>query len=336
MSSHRLRISILLVTILGQNACSSDVTAVSDPAQALLTVRMNVHAVAVAAVAGANTVQLSAKAYRGTEEEISDVVPAYTVSDNALHVTADGLVTGVKVTTNSYVVARVTYGGVTRTDTTWISVINTTAPAPLTTFEIAAPQSLAAGATERLVLMAVDANGVDRSVHLPITFSTSDARAAGVNRQGDVRGMTPERTVTIRASATVYGVVYEDSVSISIGYPLQGDIWVQPRRTVTGEWVLEFVPNILQISAGATVIFWNSFADVPNVHPIDVVFETPDAARAFYHPALPIPTGDGNIAPFMRTGENPLTVMQLRLFAEPGTYRFRSALYGSTGTLIVR
>jgi len=325
---------IALMTIGTLSGCNVEGTVLTDPAQVLAVVRMNVRAVTVANITGANTVQLAVTAYRGTDEPIPDVVPVYSVSDNALHVTPQGLVTGVKATTNSYVVGQVSHGGVTHTDTTWISVINTTTPAPLATFRIAMPENVAAGTSERITVTAIDANGVNRSAQIPVAFTTSEARTASVDRYGDLTGITPERTVTVYARTMVHGVSYTDSLLIRISYPLAGQIFVAPRRTATGKLVLEFVPNTIQISAGASVIFCNCLEDVSNIQPIDVVFETPDAVQPSPHPL--IPTGPGNIPPFARSEENPLTVMQIRLFPKPGTYRFHSAMYGTTGTLIVR
>jgi hypothetical protein len=319
----------------GLSGCTSDVTGLSEPEQALSFVRMNVSAVTLATAPGANTVQLSATAYRGTGEPIADVVPTYTVSDNTLHVTPEGLVTGVKFTTKSYVVGHVTHGGVTHTDTTWVSVVNAVTPAPLTTFAITFAPALAAGSTERIVVTAVDANGVDRSLVVPVAFETSDARIANIDRYGDLKALTPERTVTVYAKAMVYGVSYTDSLSVEVVYPLSGTVLVVPRRTITGAVVLEFSPKTLQLSAGAFVTFCNcSGGLVPNRQPIDVVFDSPDAAHPFPNPLYP--TGAGNIPPFMRTDENPFAVFQARLFPDPGTYRFRSTLYESTGTLIIR
>ena len=112
-------VAFLNVVLVG---CGSDVTGVQNPHQTLLRVQMNIPAALMSIHAPYNTLQLQTTAYRGTGEPIVDAVPTFAASDKSLSVTDEGLVTALLATSGSFVVASVTYEGVTQRDTTWINV----------------------------------------------------------------------------------------------------------------------------------------------------------------------------------------------------------------------
>ncbi len=331
---HALVFSVSLLS--GLVSCTDGITDTLASDQALQWVTLNATAVTLDTTTGYSTVRLSVTSYRGDGSIILDAVPTFTVSDEALHVTDDGLVTGVKTTIKSSVLARVTYQGVTRTDTTWITVTErgSMPTEPLSIFSLSIDSVMAAGVSAPTAVAAIDADGADLSFILPITFTISDPLSATVDRSGWVTTIRPERSVMLTATTIVYGTTYTDSVRLNIGYPQSISINVVPRRIVTGETILEFVPDVVYLAAGGVVMFFNSMGDIPNLQTIDVVWSNPEAAHRVEGTFLP--TGSGNISPFMWTAESPISAIQVRRFPTEGTLEYHSERYGSRGRIIVR
>jgi hypothetical protein len=330
----RITMGAMVLLLLG---CDSDSITLTNPDHALLRVALNSNAITLATVDGYNTFQLSTVAYRGNGEVIPDIVPIYSSGDNTVHVDANGLVTGLKATVKAPVVVHVTYDGITRSDTAWITVVNTTTPSPLSTFTISVPDTLSAGITTTVTVSARNTSNPNlplSTTNIPIHYRVSDDRVATIDRSGRLTTLLPERSVTIYATTTYYGVTYTDSAVVIVGYPSSVAIFVAPRITITGQTILEFIPNTIYLAAGGVVIFCNCYNDIPNSVPIDVVFDNPEKAHAL-PPGL-FPTGEGNIPSFMRTNESPLGAYQTRMFPEPGTYHYHSEQYGSSGKLIVK
>jgi hypothetical protein len=332
VTRHIMTIVTGIVLIL--TGCSSDGISVDNPDQALLYIQNNIPAVTLATAEGYNTVQLSATAYRGDGTVIPDVSVTYKSSTRSITVTGDGLVTAVSATVKAYVVSSVTYQGVTKTDTTWVTVINAASPVPLQTFSIAIDSNLAAGSNYTVTVTARDNNNFNRSSAVPVYFTISDNVAAKIDRSGTVQTILPERTVVIRAKTVYFGKEFTDSATVYVGYPWAASIYVSPKRLITGDIVLEFDPTVIHIATDGFVAFLNVWNNIPNTKPIDILFEEPEKALPSLVPG--IPTGTGNIPSLLGSKENVLAAIQARRFVEPGTYRFHSDLYGSRGTIIVR
>jgi hypothetical protein len=120
-----------------------------------------------------------------------------------------------------------------------------------------------------------------------------------------------------------------------------------PSRTEAGQYYRQFAPATITISPGGTVAFQQGNGE----YSMDVVFDDPSAA-------LPAPawlastvswigTGSGNIGPIpiitingvyntAECSDITLCTGGLRSFANPGTYPYHSALFGTTGVVIVR
>ncbi len=326
---------IFASTLAGTLGCNSDSIGIPHPDQSLFRVQTQLRAVTLTTHDPYRTVQLSTVAYRGNGEVIPDLVATFSASDETLMVTEDGLVTGLLPTTDSYVVAQVQYHGVTRADTTWISVIDTETPSPLSVFSIQVSPIITPGIPTSIDISAYDGNDADLASHIPVSFTISDPAAASVSRLRTLTGNVPERSVTVYATTTVFGVTLTDSAQVNIGYPDMVVVAAMRRKMPTGDTILVFEPNNINIREGGVVLFCNCGAGaLANTQPLDVVFAQPDAAHEGPRPYRP---GAGNIAPFIGAGASSfIEAIRARTFPVAGTYAFRSERYGTTGAIVVR
>jgi hypothetical protein len=200
---------------------------------------------------------------------------------------------------------------------------------------------------------------------LAVRFTSSDPTVASVTTTvlpkrpthpvaevvGLVKGLQPGK-VTITVSTAYYGVTKTDSIALTIGNPAIAVVYANTVPSSEGQYILTFVPNNITVGIGGTVLFAQSFGQASI--PMDVVFDDTTAAQPS---PLPIAVtqalnGAGNIGPlpppFLITPTsfslNPdcasdgyLTILcqAVRSFPRAGTYHYHSALYGSTGTIIV-
>ena len=103
-----------------------------------------------------------------------------------------------------------------------------------------------------------------------------------------------------------------------------------PVLTADGRVVRAFQPGTVTIVTGGSVGFVNgSFTDYP-AEAIDIVFDDPESAAL---DELACFCGTGNIAPFVTPPYQWFT--QMRSFHRAGTYTYRSAATGHTGTIVV-
>lgn len=324
----------------GMMACSTDVMSVQDPEEAFLQMKLNTYAVTLAPVAPYNTVRLTALGYRGNGSVIPDLVPKFISRTEGLVVNDTGLVTALPESDviKAPIVVSLTYRGVTRTDTTWISVINTSTPLPLVMFAIATDSALNMNAPEVINVVAVDDGDEDQSFTIPVHFESSDSFVATVKRDGTVTALQPNRSVTLYAKSTVFGVTYTDSLQIRTLWPMVAAFQVP--MSLDGVSA-RFVPEMVVIQKGGVVYFYNGYGILNNSHDIDIVFDTPDQVLAVPpdHPSFfyyIFPTGSGNILKLRYTEGEKASAYQARWFPVAGTYNFRSDRFGAHGTLIVR
>ncbi len=163
---------------------------------------------------------------------------------------------------------------------------------------------------------------------------------------------TDHGTVVLRATATVYGVTVSDSVVVTVIPALSATVAIvqQPSRT-TGQPINAFSPDSFTISAGG-IVKWRIDNTLSPPDSIDVVFDHPPgpvqgvdttavSQNAFLIEPYPFEAAGGNIAPFVPTDTvpyrtpPPLEGVRARQFPVPGTYHYHSALYGTTGVIVV-
>ncbi len=319
-------------------ACGSDVAAPHNAGdQVFLRLVVDKRAIVISAIAPHNTIQLSATAFRGDGTPIANVPVTFEASDNNLLVTSDGLVTAQRAGNQSRIIIRAQYQGVTRADTAFFRITNTRDPAPVRTFSIQLDPNAPslAGTTTSIRPTAIDTNGVAITGTIPVDYQSSESLIADVTRQGVISWLRPEQEVLIRAATTIYGVTKTDSVRASIGYPNLVQVGTALRANASGQKVLAFVPDVIYLTAGGTllVINWQHTVGFHTI-PIDVVFEDPLIAEPDTTSGLP--TGSGNIAPFKADSNDYTSAIRTRKITKAGTFKFRSALYGTTGTIHVR
>lgn len=328
---------IALITCITVIACSSDKVGITNPADQLLMVRMNRNAVTLSTIKPYDTISLSALAYTGTGQLIPDIVPAFTSSSESVHVTDDGFVTAYGIITDAFVVATYRYKTVSRSDTTWINVTQSPAPASLSSFSVSLDTSAGAPINEDLTvnISAIDINSRNISSRIAVNLRVSDERIAKVDRSKVFNGITAEEYVTIYASATVFGVDYVDSFTVKTDWPLQVVVAVVQSIDASGSPTSYFNPSSVTIYRGGTLVICNCKSlGVHNPIGLDIVFDRPE--NALISPLLWFPTATGNIEMLLGVEGDPFSSMQARSFSVPGTYTFKSVIGGISGTLTVK
>jgi plastocyanin len=328
----RVRAIAALLGVAGTMGCGSDYVAPAtptEPSRLFAGLVLDHHAIVLSASAPRNTIRLTPTPMSATGAPLSGLPAAtYSLSDSAaVAITADGTVTALASASGVMVIASVSAGNFTARDTAYVTVTDLPAPA---TFSIQLfpgdPGTVPAQDAfnffnhKPLAVQATDEGGAPIDA-IPAHFSSSDPSIATVDPvTGLVTGIRPG-TVKIRASTTVYGVSFRDSVVLTVTPPLIGGVNAVERTPVGSTTpVLAFDPQTLTVSAGATVIFVNQSADLM----IDVVFDDP--TNVLESPL--IPNGAGDIAPF--------TAIATRAFFVPGTYTYHSTLFDTHGTIIVQ
>jgi hypothetical protein len=342
LAASRRRAASALLCAMAAMGCgteSATVAAPVDPSRLLSALVLDHHAITLSTVAPWNTIQLTATPTNPDGTALSGIASAtWSLSDTgSVSISPDGVLTALSVATGVRVIASVTDGNVTRKDTAYVNVTDTSAPPTLASFSI----QPTAGDSARLAAadffwfygrktitpQATDDQGTPIT-GLPTYFTTSDHSIATVDpTTGLVFAIRPG-TVVIRASTTAYGVSMSDSLALTITPPLLGLV-LPIERTPTGSTtsVLVVDPPTLVVSAGATVLFANASFDKS----IDYVFD--DSTHVMQSPI--IPQGAGNIPPFHADSLHP-AVYVARAFITPGTYTYHSTLFDTHGTIVVQ
>ncbi len=159
-------------------------------------------------------------------------------------------------------------------------------------------------------------------------------------------------TAVIRVTATIYGVTVSDSVVVTVLPPLAATVVITRQASQTiGQPINAFLPDSITIAAGG-IVKWRIDNTLAPPDSIDVVFDHPPgpvqgvdttavSQNGFLIEPYPFEAAGGNIAPFVPTDTVPyrnppsLEGVRARQFPVPGTYRYHSTLYGTTGTIVV-
>jgi hypothetical protein len=324
------------LALLVAAACSDPAqpSAVQAPDQLFWSLRLNHHAINVSTTAPYDTVTLVATPYNVNGEALPNAPTAtFKSADASVLAFPTGMIKGVtqqSSATGTLVIATLTYHGVTRADTAYVTVTNVASPPQLTDFSI----QLAAGDSNRI---ASQGYFDTRTKTLPlfarasgatiprfnVFFESSNRTVATVNRStGVVTALLPG-TVTIRASAMTYGVPSTDSVEFVVTDPLAVAITY---KTVGEQHYDTFV------SPGADV-FWSN----PTPDSVDLVFDDPSAAARGGTTFFGVFLADsaGNIGPFAAV-DSTTPGNRVRSFPQRGTFHYHSTRYPITGTITVR
>lgn len=337
----RRRVGLALVSAAAAMGCGTESATVVepvDPSHLLSALVLDHHAIVMSTAASWNTIQLTATPTNPAGASLAGLArPTYTLSDTgSITISPEGVLTAVSPVTGVRVIASVTDGNVTRTDTAYVDVTDASPPPVLAGFSIqpvpgdsarmAAADFFWFFGRKVITPQATDDQGAPIA-GLPTHFTTSDHSIATVDpTTGLVFAIRPG-TVVIRASTTAYGVSMRDSLTLTVTPPLLGLV-LPAERTPAGSTtsVLVIDPPTLVVSAGATVLFANASFDKS----IDYVFD--DSTHVMESPI--IPEGAGNIPAFHADSLHP-AVYVTRAFPTPGTYTYHSTLFDTHGTIVV-
>jgi hypothetical protein len=359
---------LLGLGVIGAVACSTtDTTAVPlDGETGYWRLRMNYQAVTLSTIAPYDTIQLIATPCNAydvplPQSALDSAVTTYQLqdpNDTSLTITADGFVHALHPHDGVLVNITTTVRGMTRVDTISFNVTNVSPPPHLTTFTLTVtPDSLTdtflLGAGQgTLKVQALDS--LDKKIpHVVVHFSTADQRMVQLSSGGGVSGTVqrqrdgifvhPGRAMLF-AEATVYGITMRDSTFVTItppGFGLLTAVFGTPKAV--GRVVGQFEPAVDTVhivpdpyaGTGATVAFLNA-----TTTPIDVVFDDPTAFKANGIETLFCGTSSqGNVPAFVHEPTTSCFLGQsgfrLRLITSPGTYHYHSAMYGTSGAIVV-
>ena len=339
--------ALLMVVV----ACGEDVAVAPPPAadvaQRYWTLNYNHHAVTLSIVAPYDTLQLTATPRNANGEPLSGLpAPVFTTTDrDRVQVGVDGVLHAIKTGNRVAVVAALSAGNVTHTDTVYVTVTNKATPPVLAGLSIhpvspdSAKVAMYGSATLRARAWDPDSVAING---LAVAYASSDPTVATIDRtRGTVTPVRPGH-VTFVAVATAYGITKADTLPYMIGLPLEVTFTIDAQQDAQGHIVNGFVPSQLSVGTGGTVIWQNQ-----NHVPTDVTFDDPtDVVRAdlyctYFGAKYPFFCDDGNIAAFGVPPDpndpmgNIFNNGRARSFPVPGTYRFHSTLFGTTGTIVV-
>jgi hypothetical protein len=328
-------------------ACSNDgYTLANDVHHFYATLTFPQHAINLATVASYDTLHIQATALMQDGTPVPGIV-TYT-SSNAAAVTVDstGLLTANQATTGTIIRASLTYGGITRTDSTIVAVTNTLPPAPLQQISIVVSAGDSAKVTDgtfsgpgrktlQVAPITTSGDTLPALVFAPWSADTTIATVARSNNTIVITAHKPGR-VMLHVSTLAYGVAKQDSLAFVIGWPTYYLAFIYSRfKSGTRTRVLDFNPGTITVGVGANVLWGNE-----DTLPVDIVFDNPTAAGALTGTeAIFAGNGTGNIAPF--SARDTLGLIKVigglvgRSFAHPGRYPYHSTLYGTSGVINV-
>lgn len=343
--ARRAAIGVLAATLLA--ACSADRLTqppASDPAALYAQLTLDQRAITLSTVAPYDTLRVTATPRNSLGAPLAGV-PAVTYRSlnlQLLQVSADGVLKAIDQGEGVQVVATLTLGGVTHTDTAIVNITTDAAPPPVATFRLDVPPDSTTlpmsagladlvgyflyGVTSYRPLSMVIADSAGQPIPgVAVSYRSSDTTIASVDAFGLLHGNVRPGKVAIVASGTVYGVTRADTVLFSIGLPVTQAITITP---ATGPATIQFGPQRAVLATGGYVV-WLNLAP----RQADLVFD--DSAKVL-EDSVACWCGGGNIEAFGdSTGEFSFNNIRTRHFATPGTYNYHSRLTGATGAIIV-
>lgn len=359
-------------------SCTNDTTAprARDDASLYWQLTLNHHAITLATVAPYDTIQLTATPRSITGAPLTTSArPTFTTSDTAITIDSTGLVRvhGTSTQLNIMVIAQLTVGGATGSilvDTAMINVIeqSSAATVPMAASLMVHPDVgdsakraviLPNGtiATQAFAAPFVRTSAGDSIPNAVVRFSSSDPLIADfVNpTQGTVTAVSMG-TVVLTAEATVYGKRLTDSLSYTVGLPLQkfinyGAACAGGAPGSTPFCLKPSLPNKLQyggnlvVSVGANIVWANSMWQTTK-DSLDVVFDDTNGVEGLSRMETIAgvafqPDVGGNIPAFgtitcLFFCRFNAVDLRVRKFTKPGTYHWHSQIQNVSGTIEVK
>jgi hypothetical protein len=259
----------------------------------------------------------------------SDLEHVQVSEDGELHAIAPGV--GIPV------VATMSVGNLTHSDTVMVDVVSDSVPPVLESFSIhpIPPDSAVWGANAlenltfvgtRLVVAHDDAGNTLSG--FSIYFHSSDSTIATIDRStGELSGKRPGQ-VTIVASTLAFGVARADTIPFTITMPAFMAVIIAPPAGTTGPNLVT-APSIATIAAGGTILFWDL-----SLSQINISFPDPSVIG---EDQLVCFCGSGNIDTYGADTVDIDNDFRARSFPVAGTYVYTvgGGPNALTGTIIV-
>jgi hypothetical protein len=245
------------------------------------------------------------------------------------------------------VIASLTIGSLTHTDTIYVGVSEGAAPqVSRISVELESwwANPIARGASVPYKITALDAAGdpvmvSDGGAGAPLQVvsacaSSSDrvARCLGT-RSGTQYAMADrEGRSMITFRGYIFGTPMSDSIELAVGHPMFALINFA-RVPITAGTAIAFSPDSVTIAPGGVFLIQNGVSE-----PIDVLFDDPSVIKesvgSYYYYFSP--DGSGNIIGLAAKSEWGWDPKGGRSIDAPGTYRFRNPKTGATGVVVVK
>jgi hypothetical protein len=336
-------LALLALLGLAMAACGGD-PAVTPPPQnnpetMYWQLTLNVPAATMSTAAPYDTLQLVATPSTVHGTPITDLAPpTYTSLDlDRVQVDSSGLVHVIGSGDGVLVVASLEDHNVLHADTLVLNITDEAPPPTMATFTIHPDvgDSAKTGSTFNATVTprAFTADGTpipDISTY----FSSSDLTIATIDRSTGFLSPSQPGHLDVYATTTTYGVTKVDTLPYTIGHPTQVIIDIPPQVQPNGQSISVFSPDSVVLGPGARVLFGNELGPAT-----DVTFDDPTnvVQDDLYCSLAVLLCGSGNIAPwtFDPTDPSGVSAIRVRRFPVPGTYRFHSELFGSTGVIVI-
>lgn len=310
-----------------------------DGSKLFWSLTLDQHAVNLSTVSPYDTAHVIATPRTSDGNAYPDAPAVQYVSTDLEHVqvTADGKLLAIAPVSGVAVVATMSVGNLTHSDTAFVTVVSDSAPPVLQSFSIhpVAPDSSVWGANElenytfvgtRLVV-AHDAQGNPLS-GFSIYFHSSDTTIATIDRNtGELSGKRPGQ-ITIISSTLAYNVAKADTIPFTITMPAFMAVSIAPPGGTIGPNIITD-PSPATIAAGGTILFidWNRY----QVH---ISFTDPSIVGV---DQLVCFCGSGNVDAFGADTIDITNDWRGRSFPVAGTYTYRvdGGPNSPTGTIVV-
>lgn len=365
LSLQRFVLSAVCVGLWGCGSSDEVAPLLTDP---LFQMDLSARSVLMSIVAPYNTLQLQVTPRSISGHVVSGTTPPiFLTKDGTLSVTPDGVVTAMAVTPGSTptwiaVSVKDTMNDITIIDTVYVTVTDQTPSTPLQTLEFLPTRGDSAKfgmATVNFSLpkdtigVIANAGAIPKS-QLKVRFRSSDTTVVQVHALNGSLTLKQPGEAVIEATATYYGVTKTMTLPIRVGLPIgaQVTLKIQSSPTIGGTYIRAFVPEVITIGVGGAILFSPEGVVNDAAREIlwDVVFDDPSVAEKASLPARNFQDSSGNVNPtppiivggkfnpdcLGAVGFHPICQGARRAFNHPGTYTVRSALYGTSGTIIVK
>jgi hypothetical protein len=329
----------LLVTSLGCAGEQHVTSPGTDGTTLFWSLTLDEHAVNLSTVAPYDTAHIVATPRTSDGSVYPNATDVKYVSSDLEHVqvSADGQLQAISPGLGIPVVATMSVGNLTHSDTVIVDVVSDSAPPVLESLSIhpVPPDSAIWGANALENLMFVGSRFVvahdDAGNPLSgfsIYFHSSDTTIATIDRNtGELNGKRPGQ-VTIIASTRAFGVAKADTLPFTITMPAFMAVIIAPPPGTTGPNLVTS-PTVATIAAGGTILFMDF-----SLSQINITFPDPSVIA---EDQLVCFCGSGNIDTYGADTVNLDNDFKGRSFPVAGTYVY--TVHGGpnalTGTIVV-